>query len=176
MLDCNRWFQIQIGDLDLEETEKQQSIPDEENVDMIGESSTVDDEEKNADSMQDNTETIYEGSDISVTLYKTMLMLFALRHKLTMHGLKALVNLICYTCPTPNKCYTTVYRLRKYFIDKLGGPTPQLTKTCKRCLKRVNQCAKRCSRNARCKRAGVFEYYIFDIKGQLKVLLKGILI
>lgn len=102
-------------------------------------------------------------------------MLFFLRHKLSLQGLLDLIHLISYICPAPNRCYSTIYQIKKFFVQKLGtaAESPNVVKTCKRCLQKVGARSKRCGRNARCKRAGVFEYYLFDIRSQLQVLLQG---
>lgn len=126
-----------------------------------------------SDEPQQDGGPLYEGSAVSVLLYQTMLMLFVLRHKLSYQGLKDLFQLIAFLCPAPNRCYSTVYQMKKMFSDKLGMETPKPVKICKRCLERVSTESSRCGRNARCKRAGVFEYFIFDIKSQLQSLLQG---
>ena len=114
------------------------------------ESDTVDEKDDNETS--DDDVPLYEGAKVSKLGAMIVVMLFALRHKLSGQALIDLVKVLCALFPDSHKFVTSAYLLKKYFADLFGEPAPKKHSYCGNCLARIRmgqaECLKEKCRNA----------------------------
>lgn len=110
------------------------------------ESDFVNDFEKN-DETSDNDVPLYEGAKVSKLSAMVVVMLFALRHKLSGQALIDLFKVLCASFPDGHKFVTSAYLLKKYFSDLFGGPAPKKHFYSGNCLGRIYEGETECLKN-----------------------------
>ena len=73
------------------------------------------DEENDSEPQYDHDDPLYPGAEITVGVFMTLLLAFAVRHKLTNEALSDLLYLMDHICPKPNRCCKTLYKFKKFF-------------------------------------------------------------
>ena len=71
------------------------------------------DEDDDSEPRYDHDDPLYPGAEITVGIVMTLLLAFAVRHKLTNEA--DLLYLINHICPKPNRCCKTLYKFKKFF-------------------------------------------------------------
>ena len=94
--------------------------------------------------LSDAQDPLYCGARLTTESSWCAIMQFAISHKLTYAALSGLIELIQAHCPLPNKCPSSVYRLKKHFSHLSNGCKHY--KFCSSCLEEVNgkTCTSRC--------------------------------
>ena len=101
------------------------------------ESDIVDDLENDDNETSDDDLPLYEGAKVSKLGAMIVVMLFALRHKLSGQALIDLVKVLCALLPDSHKFVTSAYLLKKYFADLFGEPAPKKHSYSGNCLGRI---------------------------------------
>ena len=101
------------------------------------ESDIVDDFENDDSKTSDDDVLLYEGAKVSKLGAMIVVMLFALRHKLSGQALIDLVKILYALLPDSHKFVTSAYLLKKYFADLFGEPAPKKHSYCGNCLGRI---------------------------------------
>ena len=65
-------------------------------------------------------DVIFPGSSVTVGSSAVLIMLFVLKHKLTMTAAADLVNLLVAHLPKKHKAFTSLYRFKKYNVKQLN--------------------------------------------------------
>ena len=113
-------------------------------------SDTVD--EKDDNEASDDDVPLYEGAKVSKLGAMIVVMLFALRHKLSGQALIDLVKVLCALFPDSHKFVTSAYLLKKYFADLFGEPAPKKHSYCGNCLGRIRMGQAECLKE-KCRKA-----------------------
>lgn len=144
------------------------------------ESDIVDDFEENDNEPSDDDVPLYEGAKVSKIGAMIVVMLFALRHKLSGQALIDLVKVLCALFPDGHKFVTSAYLLKKYFADLFGEPAPKKHSYCGNCLGRIRmgqaECLKDKCRGAKKKIENFLELDLHLRLCQLYRGMKGVLL
>ena len=133
-----------------------------------------DDLENDDNETSDDDVPLYESAKVSKLGAMIVVMLFALRHKLSGQALIDLVKVLCALLPDSHKFVTSAYLLKKYFADLFGEPAPKKHSYCGNCLGRIRmgqaECLKDKCRDAKKKIENFLE---LDLHLRLCQLYRG---
>ena len=123
--------------------------------------------------MDEESEDLYEDSDVSVLESNLALFQFSIRHQLSGKAFEELLLLFATHLPQNAKCPETVYRLKQFFIDYFSEIAVKSIKYCSVCqdvLKEDSPCSR-----PNCQATGsVKEFVILPLGPQLKKLMEGL--
>jgi len=116
---------------------------------------------------------LYEGADLTVGASSVLLLQFKMRHNLTQEALGDLVELVKLHCPSPNKCFQSLYLFKKQFSDhKLPVMLHYFCSSCLQTTEDDNQNCQNPSRNKELSAAGAKSSFIeVSIEAQLQKIL-----
>ena len=164
-----------VGDSDTsEEFESDIELSTSLSSDSEQEVEESDDLENDDNETSDDDVPLYESAKVSKLGAMIVVMLFALRHKLSGQALIDLVKVLCALLPDSHKFVTSAYLLKKYFADLFGEPAPKKHSYCGNCLGRIRmgqaECLKDKCRDAKKKIENFLE---LDLHLRLCQLYRG---
>lgn len=165
-----------VGDSDTSEESESDielsTISDSEHEDQ--ESDIVDDFENDDSETSDDDVPLYEGAKVSKLGAMIVVMLFALRHKLSGQALIDLVKVLCALLPDSHKFVTSAYLLKKYFADLFGEPAPKKHSYCGNCLGRIRMGQAECLKDkCRVAKKKIENFLELDLHLRLCQLYRG---
>lgn len=165
-----------VGDSDTSEESESDielsTISDSEHEDE--ERDIVDDFENDDSETSDDDVPLYEGAKVSKLGAMIVVMLFALRHKLSGQALIDLVKVLCALLPDSHKFVTSAYLLKKYFADLFGEPAPKKHSYCGNCLGRIRMGQAECLKDkCRVAKKKIENFLELDLHLRLCQLYRG---
>ena len=131
-------------------------------------------EDKKETNIEHEEEALYNGAPITVSASYLMLFFYAKKFGLTLEGFQGLLEVVRNHCPKPNKCASSVYKLKSFFSKKFGNvENHEKRRYCSVCCNYIEDGGGCLKQGCAGKDKTPIEFYCNDVTPQLKQRMEG---